>query len=298
MGQLDFTLYQNKEVTRVFIFKNSDGTVYDLSSSTIKLYIYITETPIEILCNIDSLTGKVYVPFTTSITQTLGFFEYIIVETKNQNETEDLIRGNISIIIYTPFTDTIESFLQSELPNNLSLTEDFKNQKIIYWKRFLQEAFNILEPDIYGELALTSLQKALIAKLIVCDALMLCTRGSYIQFAGGDYTQTNSTESMGGPIKKIETGPSNVEFHSMADAISKLFQSNAQGYSPWDKLCSDVCGLASKLRVKIPLCKDTSWVNTYVPGYSQNPNWLYPSLDDIDSIAGQGSFEDLNITLP
>lgn len=295
--QIDIKLFVDKAATKVFKLANSDGSVYDMTGSTIKCNLYLTSTPVEIACTVELITGKISVPFTGTHTDDLGFYEYCLIETKAGPIEIDLIRGNVSVIPYIPFTETLESFLETELPNNLTLSEDFRNQKILYWKRFLQDAFVIAEADLYNDSAWAVLQKALIAKLVIYDALLLCTKGSYIAFAGGDYTM-EAGESMGGPIKKIETGPSNVEFHSTADAISKIFQMNAQGYSPWDKMVEDTCGLASKLRVKLPMCKDTSWKNPFVPIYVQNPDWAYPHFGDEESVAGQGYFEDLNITIP
>ena len=297
MKELDFTLYTGKNQGKTFTFTNSDNSIYNLTDSTVKLLLYITETPAEISGVITVPTGKILFNFSTVETATVGSFEYVIEETKLDTSKVILGRGNAVVKDYMPFTDTIESFIQIELPNNLTLTEDFRNQKSLYWKRFLQEAFRVADADLNDDTKWAVLQKALIAKLVIYDALLLCTRGSFIQFAGGDFTQ-EAGEAMGGPIKKIETGPSNVEFHSMADAIGKLFSANAQGVTPWDKLSEDICGLASKLKVKVPMCKNTDWVNPIVPSYYQNPDWAYPSFDDWDSVAGQGDFEDLNITLP
>jgi hypothetical protein len=278
--EIDFQLIKDKDKSKVFLFTNSDGSIYSMTGSTAICKVYIDpQTPTEITCTVDATLGRIIVPFLALHTSALGLFEYVIEETKTGNVIVPLIKGNITVINYTPFSETIEAYLRSELPGSVTLTEDFRNQKIIYWRKLLQTAFSISDANLNIESAWPTLVNALIAKLVVYDALMLATKGSFLAFLGGDYT--SSTEA-GGPVKKIETGPSNVEFYSTADGLKSMLQLNAQGVSPLDTLTSDLCGLSNYLGVKLYMCKGNDIKIT--PRVFQNPDWDYPTLDDMDDM--------------
>jgi hypothetical protein len=276
MKEIDFTLYSNKSQTRQFGFKNDDNTLYDLTGSTVNLTIYTTPTNIVIPGNITILTGKVVFNFSTSDTATIGDYEYLIEETKANTSKLPLTRGNLIIKDYVPFSSTIEAFLNSELPANITLKEDFINNKITYWRLLLKDGFYVDELNMNLESSWPKLANILIAKLIVYDAMMLAAKGSFMAFMGGDYT---SSEGLGAPVKAIETGPTKVEFESSSKAIMDIFKAGPDG-SALDTMLSDLCGLANHLKIKIPMCKGRTV--PIAPQYYQNPDWAYPRLGELD----------------
>ena len=283
--EIDFRLIKDKIESKVFGFTNADDTVYDMIDSTAKCKLYLTSTPIEIPCDIDTVNGKITIPFTATHSATNGTFEYILEETKVTEEVIPLVKGNITVLDYVPFSENIQAYLNSELPANITLTEDYRNQRIFYWRRILQVAFNIANANINIEEKWPTLVNALLAKLVVYDAMMLASRGSFMAFMGGDYT---SSDDLGGPVSKIQTGPAMVDFHSTSKALSEMFQPGSSGISAFDTMLVDLCGLASFLKVKIPMCKGK--YIPIVPKYCQNPDWDYPTLDDMDTgIEGQVS---------
>ena len=226
MRELDFVLYKDKPQVKTFGFTNEDDSIYDLTGSTVKLLFYKTETPTEITGSVTLLTGKVSFTFTESDADTLGIYEYIIEETKQDLSIVKLSMGNLVIRDYVPFSNTVDSFLETELPASIKLEENYKNQRLSYWRRFLMDAFNIAEADLETDSVWPIMVNALMAKLIAYDALLLAAKGSLLQFMGGDFTKL---AGQGGPIKKIETGPSNVEFYSVMDTIDKLLKPSASG---------------------------------------------------------------------
>lgn len=276
--EIDFELIENKSESKVFTLTNDDGSVYDMTGSSASCKFYNTgdpDNPTTIACTINTSTGKITVPFTNIHTADLGIFEYIIEETKVDTTVVPVVMGNITIVEYTPFSNTIEAFLRSELPDGLTLNSDYQNQRITYWRLILQDAFEITDEFLNIESAWPTLVNALIAKLIAYDALILAAKGSLINFLGGNVTES---DQFGGPVKKVETGPANVEYYSASDILSDLFQKNAQGYSAIDELKADLCGLANKLKVKLPMCKGN--IIPIKPQYHQNPDWDYPILTD------------------
>lgn len=274
--EIDINLFMGQVTSKVFNITNSDGSIYDLTGSTVVMRLYLTATPLDIPGTINVTTGGITIPFTGIHTSNAGLFEYYIIETKSGN-TNELVKGNIIVENYTPFTFGVDAYLKTELPANINLELNYKNQRLIYWRNFMYSAFDIAEPDINTETAWPNLANALLAKLIAHDALTLATKGSLLHFLGGDFSQQGG---QGGPIKKIETGPSNVEFYSIADTLDGLFTPNASGLTALDMLSADICGLANHLKVKVPMCKQNNWVNPIIPKYYQNPDWVYPKLSE------------------
>lgn len=278
--EIDFQLVEDKAASKVFKFTNEDGSVYDMTSSTAKLLLYLTDTPTEIVCSIDVNTGKITVPFTSTHTENQGTFEYVLEETKVTLEVVTLVKGNIMVIEYVPFSQSIEAYLNSELPANLTLTMDFRNQRIMFWRQILQSAFNISDANLNVESAWPDLVNALLAKLVVYDALMLASIGSFVQFLGGDYT---STETIGGGgVKRVTTGPTEVEYFDTAQSARQAFSATTGQISQFEALKEGLCGLSSYLGVKLHMCPDSKQI--IVPQYHQNPDWDYPTLDDFDDL--------------
>lgn len=273
--EIDIGLVKDKAVNKTFVFTDDDG-VYDFTDSTVILRLY-KETPVEIDCTFDLATGTVTVPFTTAHTDTLGLFEYVIEETKADTSVIPLVKGNIEILDYVPFSQNIEAFLASELPSNLTLTSNYRNQRIMYWRLFLQSAFDIPDEDLNTESAWPTLVNILFAKLVVYDAMMLAATGSFIHFLGGSYT---STSTLSGNTKSVETGPTKVEYYDISSSAKNALTSSGGGVSMLDVLKSSICGLSNKLRVKLPMCDAKNKVIS--PKYYQNPDWDYVKLSEMD----------------
>ena len=253
MREIDFSLYVNKNQSRTFGFTNDDDTVYNMTGSTVRLYLYITSTPITIVGSITLLMGIVLINFLASDLLIAGKYEYIVEETKADLSTIPLTKGNITLQVYIPFSDSIDAYLNAELPADVTLTDDYKNQRITYWRRFLMSAFYVAEANINIDSSWTSMQNAFIAKLVAHDSLLLAARGSLMHIFGGATTTTSISTSEGG-IKRIVTGPSEVEFFPVGDVLKNVFTTGANG-NVMDILMSDICGLANFLRVKVPMCK-------------------------------------------
>lgn len=277
--EIDFKLIVGKAASKTFVFTNDDGTDYDFGIGTVKLKLYLEgsgEDPIEIDGGITD--NKVVFAFTVIHTANKGNFEYVIEETKEDTSLVQLVKGNLLVIAEVPFTTSIEAFLVTELPASITLDENYKQQRIIFWKIFLMGAARIAEANIYTEISWTILYRMLIAKLVAYDALELAAKGSYFQFMGGSHTDPN--EISGGPVKKIETGPSSVEFHDTVNALDKIFSTSSGGFSAWENIQVNLCGLANKIGVKIPMCISDTII--FVPSKSSNPDWEIITLSDIE----------------
>lgn len=280
MLEIDFSLIEDKAESKVFRLTNEAGGVYDMAGSTAICKLYLDpENPLDIVSTIDVPNGTITVPFTTTHSDNQGTFEYIIEETRTVAPTGvvPVVGGNIAVLQYTPFSESLEAYLRSELPANLTLTVDYRNQRIMYWRRILQAAFEITDANINTESAWPTLVNALLAKLVVYDALVLAVNGSFIQFLGGDYTSTSTITS--GEVKSIETGPTKVEYYSSATSAKDAVSANAGGTSMLSVIKDDICGLANFLEVKVHMCEQMK--NSVSPAYVQNSNWEGTALPDL-----------------
>lgn len=276
MLNLDFTLPQGKSAIKTFSILNEDDSIYDLTGSTARLEMYLPGTSTALFSIngvVTVLTGIISITFTPTHTNDIKNYEYKLIEIKSDTSEYQLVVGNLIIESYVDQTLSIKAFLRSEFPANAGLSEDFINQKVIYWKYFLYSAANLPEPYIDSDDNWSISYRMLIAKLIAYDVLILALRGSIVAFAG------SSTTEMGGSIKSIETGPTKVEYNDSSSALERLLKPGLSGATAMDGLLSDVCGLANKLRIKVPPCKGIT-INPKVPIYHHYDNGTYISLTE------------------
>lgn len=68
---------------------------------------------------------------------------------------------------------------------------------------------------------------------------------------------TVTTVTGSGALKSLETGPSKAEWYDSSTTVSTLFKPAAgkDGRSVFDELTSDICSIAHRLRIKLPMCK-------------------------------------------
>ena len=281
--EIDFKAYQDKNLSKTFKFLDDDGNDYDFTGTTaviLKLY-KDPDTPLEITGDLTAM-GNALITFifsSSTHTDALGAWEYRIEDNKPAGITP-IGKGNFIVEEYIPFSEAIEAYIRSELPANLTLTTDFQNQRIIYWRRILQLAFEITDANLNIESEWPTLVNALFAKLVVYDALMLAASGAFIQFLGGDYT--DATTIGGGGVKSVETGPARVEYFDTASSAKQAFSSSEGDLSMFEALKEGLCGLANHLGIKLQMCKGNDTI--IVPEYHQNPDWDYPTLDDFDDL--------------
>jgi hypothetical protein len=279
MKELDFILYTNKNQVKTFVFTNLDDTIYDLTGSTVDMYIYIDPSSPLVLSGVITIaTGRVLFNFPAVDFTLPGIWEYLIEETKTDSSNVALIRGNIKVEDYIPFSQSIDAFLDTDLPVDITLEANYKIQRILYWRTFLAPAFYIPAGNINTDSAWPMMANALIAKLVSYDTLMLAAKGSLLHLLGTT-SSTSSTTTTGG-IQEIETGPARVRFFQPSETMQQVFSSTSKGgFSVLDTLISDICGLANYLKVKVPMCRGSKVV--LHPKYYQNPAWDITTLDEI-----------------
>lgn len=285
MKELDFILYSGKNQTKTFIFTNLDDTIYNFTGSTVVMNVYVDPlSPMVISGTITIATGRVLFNFPGVDFSIPGIYEYIIEETKSDTTKVPLIRGNLKVEEYIPFSQAIDAFLDTDLPADITLDENYKMQRILYWRTFLASAFYIPQASINTDSAWSMMANALISKLVAYDALMRAAKGSLLHLLSTSSSTTTSSTT--GGIQEIETGPARVRFFQPSETMQQVFSSTSkEGFSVLDTLISDICGLANFLKVKVPMCKGNKVVIN--PQRYVNTDWL-PATTLDDTVTSQG----------
>jgi hypothetical protein len=69
----------------------------------------------------------------------------------------------------------------------------------------------------------------------------------------GASSGTTTTTSAGG-LRSLQEGPSKAEWYNSSETITNILKSGTNGVSPFDQLRQDICTLAARLRISLPLC--------------------------------------------
>lgn len=138
----------------------------------------------------------------------------------------------------------IREALAAELPG-MAFDEAALNNSIKKWQLYLQTRVGVSNEDVFVEARWPPLANVLIAKLLVYDELVR-QANSFVQ-AG------NTTRVVKGSVKKVETGPTNVEWNPPSESFSLLFKNKDASFI--DFLLNDICLYARSLGILLPMCK-------------------------------------------
>ena len=186
-----------------------------------------------------------------------GFF---LVELTAIYGTEDPITIStilvVSDLVKTTLTGSIYTLIYDKLPKPIASELSFNvlQSYIEKWQLFLQPLVNhnISVSNYNDELYYEALENQLILELVIYDYL--------VNYINNFILTINSGTTVDGEkiVKKITTGPSEVEWETGSDLdIEKLrtitkYSTNG-GYL--DYLKSTICDLSRRLDINIPLCK-------------------------------------------
>lgn len=148
------------------------------------------------------------------------------------------------ILIYrraTPLVSfTIEQMIKNILPKDFEYNYDFQIQAIQMWQDYIfsleNEKNSPLDAQyIYDQSRYTPSVNTLIANLVIFD---LMVNSAQLQLMSGK-----------GQVKRMETGPSNAEWHNIGDFWNTVFKNG--GYDAFTK---NLCLMARTLRISLPMC--------------------------------------------
>lgn len=179
----------------------------------------------------------------------------------SNDDGESILSKNLVINVGIIYPYTIKDLVALDLPNNISLNEQFFEITQNKWFLFFKDGQSpvVEEENIYEEAYYKPILRNLIAKLIVHDFLEQSIN-SAIQSSLNSFQQGGSQ----GGIKKVETGPTNAEWHDKTDQIANLTKAgNKNSNSPIDRLKDEICQLASRAQVYLPMCGECKIPNTF-----------------------------------
>jgi len=209
-------------------------------------------TPVLLFPKITPATdqGLGYVSFELQSPQTAfsGVYDYFLWEEVGVTEVLTIAYGSITFLDlskYVPFRD----FVTAETPGGLVIPELYINAKSLEYRSIFKLHTNsALElANANDETTWPLLYNMLIAKLVVHDFLLRGLKASLVQGADGEEGNTAN-------VKSIETGPSKVEFQDSLRGLSTFMKTTA-GENAMDALRTDICGLASGLKIHLGICK-------------------------------------------
>lgn len=125
------------------------------------------------------------------------------------------------------------------------------------WQMLLYSALDVEEEDAETEAEWSYEGNLLISYLIIRDLVYQATTTMALAASGSSSItigESNSESGLPGAIKKIETGPVNVERHDGAASASKLYAAVLGKGGMWEDILLQICSLANRLNLSISGC--------------------------------------------
>lgn len=229
--------------------------------------------------------------------ETEGFYEVTLTVTPDDSSLETVVINKTVIVsnhITTRLSDSIYNLFDLYLPSGIAenFSPELKTLYIQKWQAYVAPLVNHEIPveEIYNELYYESLENQLVMELAILDYLnttvnnMLLNTGNYLEnitkvTQGTDDTGDTHDSEVDQDIKKITTGPTEVEYYErFSDSMSSLYKVYTQAIKPGgtiDELRNQVCSLAERLDIMLPFCT-RKYRNVVVPrvGIPRKPSFL------------------------
>lgn len=195
-------------------------------------------------------------------------------------------------------SDTIYNLIESYLPDDLVqyITQKDKKVYIEKWQLYIQPLVNHEVPleEYNNEFAYSALENQLVMELAAYDWLLtgiMSLMRSVTNVVQDSTSHTDPPEQPSentGNVKKITTGPSEVEFFDttlsgdQAASLTKAINSALQPGGLLDSIKANMCMLAERLEIYLPICNQVGHGvipqvgNRRKPGLLGGPNPSYP----------------------
>lgn len=218
--------------------ENDDSSLVDLTAPTIALSLYDRSNPAILQFQLAPIVkGLGYISFGFTAVQAgiSGPYDYVIQITTDPANLVTIAHGILTFVdpeLNIPFSD----IMTNEIPPGMTIPSSYIATDQAKWRAiFLSKPGNSVLVDATQNDPSTwpMIYNFLIAKLVVFDYLE-----NYLKFiVGGDL------------VKKITTGPSDVEFVDPEKLLKAYGGVDAVG-----ALKSDICELASTLKIYLVVC--------------------------------------------
>ena len=200
--------------------------------------------------------------------ETSGFYTVKLTVGNDTATKTVVVSDHVSTTLKGSIYNLIDRYIPKSLVDSMS-TED-KEVYLSKWQLYLQPLVNHEIPisEYSNELYYEALENQLIMELAVYDLIygriynLLLSTGSNLEnlMAGSN----GSGEDGEGRIKQITTGPTEVQFYdSLSESMSSLYKTYTQITQPGgllDELKKNICMLASRLDIYLPICTSSNQV--------------------------------------
>ena len=203
----------------------------------------------------------------------LGRYTVTLSYQAQGDEDKDSTSSQVIMVsdkVFTVLSDTIYRLIDYLLPEDIfgEITAAQKHQLISKWQLYLAPLVNHHIPldEFTNELYFEALENQLVMEAAAYDLMVLkvnlMVQGYSKELTNSSITSSSSggggaTEEREGSIKKITTGPSEVEFFNDEDYYSEVFTNVIRAMDPEGIIAlmkQQLCMLAERLDIYLPIC--------------------------------------------
>lgn len=151
----------------------------------------------------------------------------------------------------------IYQLVASNLPTGFVVSTDYVDQRLKYWQLFLRDGADVDPADTYDLAVWQALPEG--DKWLILFSYAI-TYDVYLKILSGSFFLINvdeGEESTGGQIKKIVTGPTEVEYHDSSKALSDIIKALRGPDGLLEEFLKMACGFANQLGVSLPFCNSS-----------------------------------------
>lgn len=205
---------------------------------------------------------------------------------------------SVSDNVKTQLSGSIYELIDTYIPEDIfgKVPLDKKQQFIEKWQLYIQPLVDHDIPleEFNNESYYEALENQLIMELAAYDYMVLqislmigATAEAVKENNSTDSSESETSESSrgSGEVKRIQTGPTEVEFFNDTESESKTSSNVIKAMQPGgiiDILKQNLCMLAERLNIYLPICRNTTSVvvprvvNRRLPGLLQGPDPGFP----------------------
>lgn len=201
-----------------------------------------------------------------------GFYKVILVVKDPASNTVGSSEQRVPVTdkAKTHLSGSIYQLIDTYIPENIFgvVTTSTKRQFIEKWQLYLQPLVNhcIPLPEYNNEMYYEALENQLIMELAAYD-FMSVQVANMVKAQAQSILENNTTSSSGGSepsdgyqgdVKKIQTGPTQVEYFNPNEDESDLASNIIKALGPGgllDMMKENLCMLAGRLDIYLPICE-------------------------------------------
>jgi PKD repeat protein len=183
---------------------------------------------------------------------------YVVSLKASNVDGENTKTLSLTITLEPGLNYSVKDLVTCDLPAGISFDTNCFGQSLRKWQLFLQPFAGIHDADVFNESKWPPLWNVLLAKLLVYDQIIKAASTAMVtlQTSAASQTAEGGIVTTKGPIKKIETGPSNVEWYDGSAYWTNMLKgsSGANQGGVLGMIQSDLCVFARRLGVRLPMC--------------------------------------------